>query len=183
MSPAKWRPLHHKHVLHPVLEIPTGPPVRGRQLWRRTENFLLIFLQFCVYDLRFKAWGPTTFFTEFQTLVTSQTCTVLVYMFITGMWHFTLQMPVPYIYRTWTLSPLCRQMSQCPAVPGHQQLQRWLTKKLYMSFQSFFGYWTSWIYYTPTSTILKGGVYWFHVCPSVRPSVDKMMSTLYLPQY
>ena len=24
-----------------VLEIPTGPPVRGRQLWRRTGNFLL----------------------------------------------------------------------------------------------------------------------------------------------
>ena len=51
-----------------VLEIPTGPPVRGRQLWRRTGNFLLIFLQFYVYDLRFKAWGPTTFLTEFQTL-------------------------------------------------------------------------------------------------------------------
>ena len=37
-----------------VLEIPTGPPVQGRQLWRRTGNFLLIFLQFNVYDLRFK---------------------------------------------------------------------------------------------------------------------------------
>ena len=34
-----------------VLEIPTGPPVRGRQLWRRTGNFLLIFLQFYVYNL------------------------------------------------------------------------------------------------------------------------------------
>ena len=44
-----------------VLEIPTGPPVRGRQLWRRTGNFLLIFLQFNVYDLRFKPWGPTIF--------------------------------------------------------------------------------------------------------------------------
>ena len=51
-----------------VLEIPTGPPVRGRQLWRRTGNFLLIFLQFNVYDLRFKPWGPTTFLTEFPTL-------------------------------------------------------------------------------------------------------------------
>ena len=50
-----------------VLEIPTGPPVQGRQLWRRTGNFF-IFLQFYVYDLRFKAWGPTTFLTEFQTL-------------------------------------------------------------------------------------------------------------------
>ena len=51
-----------------VLEIPTGPPVRGRQLWRGTGNFLLIFLQFYVYNLWFKAWGPTTFLTEFPTL-------------------------------------------------------------------------------------------------------------------
>ena len=29
-----------------VLEIPTGPPVQGRQHWRRTRNFLLIFLKF-----------------------------------------------------------------------------------------------------------------------------------------
>ena len=49
-----------------VLEIPTGPPVRGRQLWRRTGNFLLIFLQLNVYDLRFKPWGPTTFWLSFQ---------------------------------------------------------------------------------------------------------------------
>ena len=33
----------------------------GLRPWRRTGNFLLIFLQFYVYDLRFKAWGPTTF--------------------------------------------------------------------------------------------------------------------------
>ena len=51
-----------------MLEIPTGPSVRGRQLWRRTGNFLLIFLWFYVYDLRFKTWGPTTFLTEFPTL-------------------------------------------------------------------------------------------------------------------
>ena len=44
----------------PVLEIPTGPPVWSWQLWRRTGTFLLIFLQFYVHDLRFKAWGPTT---------------------------------------------------------------------------------------------------------------------------
>ena len=56
--------------LHTVLEIPTGPPVRGRQLWRRTGNFSLIFLWFYVYDLRFKTWGPTTFLTEFPTLIT-----------------------------------------------------------------------------------------------------------------
>ena len=49
-------------IIWSVLEIPTGSPVWGRQLWRRTGNFLLIFLQFYVYDLRFKAWGPTTFF-------------------------------------------------------------------------------------------------------------------------
>ena len=51
-----------------VLEIPAGRPVWGRQLWRRTGKHLLIFLQFYVYDLRSKAWGPTTFWTEFQTL-------------------------------------------------------------------------------------------------------------------
>ena len=33
-----------------------------------TGNFLLIFLQFYVYDLSFKQWGPSTFWTEFQTL-------------------------------------------------------------------------------------------------------------------
>ena len=51
-----------------VLEIHTGPPVWGRQLWRRTGNFLLIFLQSNVYDLRFKPWGPTTFWLSFQQL-------------------------------------------------------------------------------------------------------------------
>ena len=46
-----------------VLEIPRGPAVWGRQLWRRTRNFLLIFLQFYIDHLRFKLWGPTTFLT------------------------------------------------------------------------------------------------------------------------
>ena len=50
---------------NPVVEIPTGPPVRGRQLWRRIGNFLLIFLQFYVYDLRLKPWGSKPFLTEF----------------------------------------------------------------------------------------------------------------------
>ena len=86
MSSAKWRPfclglnvlkgipllvretVFIMPLVSTVLEIPTGPPVRGRQLWRRTGNFLLIFLWFYVYDLRFKAWGPTTFLTEFPTL-------------------------------------------------------------------------------------------------------------------
>ena len=58
----------HNLIMLAVLEIPTGPPVRGRQLWRRTGNFSLIFLWFYVYDLRFKTWGPTTFLTEFPTL-------------------------------------------------------------------------------------------------------------------
>ena len=56
------------YPLRAVLAIPTGLLVRGQQLWGRTRNFLLIFLQFYVYDLRFKAWGPTTCLTEFQTL-------------------------------------------------------------------------------------------------------------------
>ena len=51
-----------------ILETCTSLPVWGRQLWRRTTDFLLIFLRFYVYGLRFKVWGPTTFLTEFQTL-------------------------------------------------------------------------------------------------------------------
>ena len=53
---------------HWLLANSAGPLVQGRQLRRRAGNFLLIFLQFYVYDLRFKTWGPTTFLTEFQTL-------------------------------------------------------------------------------------------------------------------
>ena len=40
------------------------------QIWRRTGNFLLIFRKFYVYDLRFKVWGPITFLTDFETLIT-----------------------------------------------------------------------------------------------------------------
>ena len=39
----------HQYTISPlwaVLEIPTGPRVRGRQLWRRTGNFLLFFFNF-----------------------------------------------------------------------------------------------------------------------------------------
>ena len=64
-----YNAVQYNKILYTVLEIPTGPSVRGRQLWRRTGNFLVIFLQFYVYDLKFKAWGPTTFLTEFQTLI------------------------------------------------------------------------------------------------------------------
>ena len=39
---------------------------RGRQLWRRTRNFLLIFLPFYVYDLIFKPRGSTTFWLSFK---------------------------------------------------------------------------------------------------------------------
>ena len=67
-----WWYFIYAEVWVTVLEIPTGPPVRGQQLWRRTGNFLLILLQFYDYDLRFKARGPTTFLTEFQTLVGDQ---------------------------------------------------------------------------------------------------------------
>ena len=68
MRPTWGPPGSCRPQVGPVLEIPKGPPVRGRQLWRRTEKFLLNFLQFYVNDLRFKPWGPTTFLTEFQTL-------------------------------------------------------------------------------------------------------------------
>ena len=64
--------IHPLFWIFPVWEIPTGTLVGGWQLWRRTGNFLLIFLQFCVYDLRFKLWGPTTAWIGFQTLVIQQ---------------------------------------------------------------------------------------------------------------
>ena len=51
-----------------VFQITASPSARSRQLWRRTGNFLEDFLQFYVYDLRFKAEGLTTFLTEFWTL-------------------------------------------------------------------------------------------------------------------
>ena len=39
-------------------------------------------------------------------------------------------------------------------------------------------------YYNPRFNEVERGVYWFHVVrPSVRPSVDKTVSALYLPQY
>ena len=53
----------------PVFQITASLPARSRQLWRRTRNFFKDFLQFYVYDLRFKAGGLTTFLTEFWTLV------------------------------------------------------------------------------------------------------------------
>ena len=52
----------------PVFQITASPSARSRQLWRRTGNFFQDFLQFYVYDLRFKAGGLTIFLTEFWTL-------------------------------------------------------------------------------------------------------------------
>ena len=43
-------------------------PRRTTLVMEEDREFLLIFLQSYVYELRFKAWGPTTFLTEFQTL-------------------------------------------------------------------------------------------------------------------
>ena len=83
-----------------VLEIPTGPPVQDRQLWTRTRNFLLIFLQFYAYDLRFKAWGPTTFLTEFQTLLLRS-------------FHFTQIPDAICIKGLWqSCIDICREMTQ-----------------------------------------------------------------------
>ena len=53
----------------PVFQITASPSARSRQLWRRTGNFSYNFLQFYIYDLRFKAGGLTTFLTEFWTLI------------------------------------------------------------------------------------------------------------------
>ena len=51
-----------------MLEIPTGLPVRGRQLWRRTGNFLLILLQFYVMISDSRHEDLQLLLTEFQTL-------------------------------------------------------------------------------------------------------------------
>ena len=52
-----------------VFQITASPSARCRQFWRRTRKFFQDFLQFYVYDLRFKAGGLTTFLTVFWTLV------------------------------------------------------------------------------------------------------------------
>ena len=51
-----------------VFQIIASPSPRSRQLQRRTRNFFFKFLQFYVYDLKFKAGGLTTFLIEFYTL-------------------------------------------------------------------------------------------------------------------
>ena len=73
------------HVMHwsIILDIPSvGNSHRSvsRRLTILKEDweFLLIFLQFCVDDLRFKLWGPTTAWIGFQTLVIQQ---------VQGQWH------------------------------------------------------------------------------------------------
>ena len=74
-----------------VFQITASPSARSRQLWRRTGNFLKTFLQFYVYDLRFKAAGLTTFLIEFWTLWTMaesesdiRITTVTPYLTLTG---------------------------------------------------------------------------------------------------
>ena len=59
--------------LSAVFQITASPSARSRQLWRRTGNFFKTFLQFYVYDLRFKAAGLTTFLVEFWTLLSDCT--------------------------------------------------------------------------------------------------------------
>ena len=55
--------------LFSVFQITASLSARSRQLWSRTRNFSYNFLQFYVYDVRFKAGGLTTFLTEFWTLL------------------------------------------------------------------------------------------------------------------
>ena len=60
-----------------VFQITASPSARSRQLLRRTGNFFFSdFLQFHVYDLRFKAGGLTPFLTEFWTLRLGTTLSV-----------------------------------------------------------------------------------------------------------
>ena len=64
-----WYFMGHKYVICGVGNFHRPANPRPTTLEEDRELFLLIFLQFYVYGLRFKAWGPTTFFTEFQTLL------------------------------------------------------------------------------------------------------------------
>ena len=64
-----WYFMGHKYVICGVGNFHRPANPRPTTLEEDRELFLLIFLQFYVYGLRFKAWGPTTFLTEFQTLL------------------------------------------------------------------------------------------------------------------
>ena len=64
-----WFPFKPINCVWPVFQITASPSALSRQLWGRTGNFFKTFLQFYVYDLRFKAAGLTTYLIEFWTLV------------------------------------------------------------------------------------------------------------------
>ena len=50
-----------------VLEIPTGTPVRGPTTFLEDQELFVGVSWILCLCLRFKAWGPTTFWLEFQT--------------------------------------------------------------------------------------------------------------------
>ena len=66
----------------PVLEIPTGSPVRDQQLWSRTGNFLLIFLVlfFIFLFFMFMIWDSShedlQLFWQFQMLIITMTLNI-----------------------------------------------------------------------------------------------------------
>ena len=76
---------HILHTLNLLIIVNPSDSMDGKQCWKfpqvrhsQAHNFggvpgtiSLFFFNFYVYDLRFKAWGPTTFLTEFQTLMVS----------------------------------------------------------------------------------------------------------------
>ena len=67
--PLTYTKFQAEELLAPVFQITASQSARSRQLWRRAWNFFKTFLQFYVYDLRFKAAGLTTFLVEFWTLL------------------------------------------------------------------------------------------------------------------
>ena len=63
-----WNKAQFTDAYITVFQITASPSAWSRQLWGRTGNFFKTFLQFYVYDLRFKAAGLTTYLIEFWTL-------------------------------------------------------------------------------------------------------------------
>ena len=70
-----------------VFQITASTSARSRQLWRRTGNFFKTFLQFYVYDLRFKAAGLTSFLLSFEHYIASSLMISMPVLWGTGLYH------------------------------------------------------------------------------------------------
>ena len=78
-------------LIIPVFQISACPSARRGQLWRRTVTFLKTFLQFYVYDLRFKLSGLTTFWLSFEH-----------WLYRTGTWAFHCEIALRWMQHNLT---------------------------------------------------------------------------------